>query len=210
MKPYYEESGITIYHGDCREILPSIEPVDLMLTDPPYGLPGEEVVTRNFVVCDISNKMKFVFTDWRNPITHPQKFGELIWEYGWISGGRCRSKNGYFPTHNTINLIGDSSKFKFIKEGSIVFRREGFSSPRQCSYAKKSGHPFEKPLRLLKWLIGLTDLESIIDPFVGSGSTLVAAKQLGHKAIGIEIEEKYCEIAAKRLQQEVFDFNEKK
>ena len=65
-----------------------------------------------------------------------KKVGELIWEYGWISGGRTRAKYGWFPTHNTIGLYGDKKNFVFIK-GSIIKKEKGMLSPRQCSYAKK-------------------------------------------------------------------------
>ena len=207
MKPYYESGGITIYRGDCRDVLPTLDPMDLVLTDPPYGLPGEDVGAALEGLRMITWGCAGVFSDWRNSHLFgalPGKAGELAWEYGWISGGRARAKSGAMPTHNTIHLFGDTTRLHFIT-GSIIHRQPGFSSPRQCSFAKKTGHPFEKPVPLLKWLLAKMDGDSVLDPFCGSGSSLVAAQSLGRKAVGIEIEEKYCEIAARRLDQEVLD-----
>lgn len=211
IKPYYEEKGITIYHGDCRNILPQLELVDLVLTDPPYGIDGEEPISEISEVFYILKTMatnSCVIMDWRNnsridSVFGNKKIGELVWEYGWVSGGRTKAKSGFFPTHNTIGLYGNKVDFNFIK-GSIIKRQPGFSSPRQCSYAKKSGHPYEKPVKLMQYLLQHINAVKVLDPFVGSGTTLLSARRMNRKAIGIEIEEKYCEIAAKRLQQEVF------
>lgn len=203
MKPYYEDSAVTIYHGDCREILPSIRCVNLILTDPPYGRPREERFSDDFLSL-LGWDCAAVILDWRNPLRRSDKFGELVWEYGWISGFRSNAKTGVCHTHNTIHLLGSASKTKFT-DGSIIGRQPGFYSPRHCSFATKSGHPYEKPVKLLEWLISRMEGRFICDPFMGSGSTLLAAKKQCRKAIGIEIEERYCEIAAKRMAQEVLD-----
>ena len=147
--------------------------------------------------------MQIVILDWRNPLTVKDgKFAELIWEYGWISGGRTKS-NHFYPTHNTIHFLGENN-FNFkTKMGSIIKRQPGFSSPRQCSYAKKSGHPFEKPLKLMEYLIKNSEANLILDPFLGSGTTALAAKRLKRNFIGIEISPEYCEIARQRLRQSI-------
>ena len=109
------------------------------------------------------------------------------------------------PVFNNIGRVATSAALKNIgksvaKEKS-VWKTRGFNNT--CS--EYVGHPTQKPLKIIRRIIENSSLEnySILDPFIGSGTTLVAAKELGRKAIGIEIEEKYCEIAAKRLSQEV-------
>ena len=102
-------------------------------------------------------KNMLILMDYRNfwqvdKLFHNKKIGEIIWEYGWVSGGRSKAKYGFFPTHNTIGLYGNKESFKFIK-GSIIKRDKGLSSPRQCSFANKTGHPYEKPTKLIEVLI---------------------------------------------------------
>jgi len=190
--------------GDCLEVMKDWPDncVDLVLTDPPYGLSNEnwmEIKKRIKEAIRIS-KMQILILDWRNPLTiNDGKFAELVWEYGWVSGGRTKS-NHFYPTHNVIHFLG-KDLFSFdTKYGSILKRQPGFSSPRQCSYARKSGHPYEKPVKLMQYLIKRSKANLILDPFVGSGTTCVAAKMLGRRYIGIDISEKYCEIARQRLE----------
>ena len=202
MKPYYDHGGITIYHGDCREVLPTLAPVDLVLTDPPYGLDGEDFPAVESALRDARYDSAAVILDWRNPIRGPRKVGEVVWEYGWVSGFRSLAKSGVCHTHNTIHLLGNASRMRFT-DGSLLLRGPGLSSPRHTSFAKKSGHPHEKPIGLMVWLLDRMVGDTVLDPFCGSGTTLVAAQKSGRHAIGIELEEKYCEIAAERLRQEV-------
>lgn len=184
--------------------------IDLILTDPPFGIPGEEPIEDVLIRLQEAKRVakRFVILmDWRNfwrvdEIFHDIKIGELIWEYGWISGGRAKAKSGFFPTHNTIGLYGNKSDFCFVK-GSIIKRQPGFSSPRQCSYAKKSGHKYEKPIKLMEFLIeGVSkENEVVCDPFLGSGTTGIACKNTNRNFIGFEIDSNIFNLAKERLEQ---------
>lgn len=193
-----------IYLGDCLELMKDIpdKSIDLVLTDPPYGLPNEnfDVVKAALLEARRISKMQIVILDWRNPLCLSDgKFAELIWEYGWISGGRTKS-NHFYPTHNTIHFLGEDL-FNFdTKDGSIIKRKAGFSSPRQCSYATKSGHPYEKPLKLMEYLIERSNVKTILDPFAGSGTTAIACLNTKRDYVCMEKEPKYFEIGKKRIQ----------
>jgi len=207
IQPYYSEPSGEIWLGDCLEYMKTLPDkcFDLCLTDPPFGLPNEDfnLVKKSFIEIKRISKMQIIILDWRNPLSLLDgKFAELVWEYGWISGGRTKS-NHFYPTHNTIHFLGENLFSFDTKNGSIIKRQAGFSSPRQCSFAKKSGHPYEKPIKLIEYLLKRSNAESILDPFAGSGTTLRACKDLGRKFIGIEISEEYCRIAKNRLAQEV-------
>ena len=200
-EPYYQGNFVTLYCGDCKDILPRLGQFDLLLTDIPFGQEGnfKEVIKALQMV---KYTCAAILTDWRNSIvlsTLGGKVGELIWEYGWISGGRTKAKYGVLPTHNTIHLFGDITKMHFI-EGTIIKRGPGLSSPRQCSYARKSGHPYEKPTKLFTLLLDGIEARTVIDPFAGSGTTGVACKQAKVQCILIEKEEKYCAMAVEKLQ----------
>lgn len=216
--PYYDEDGITIYHGDCREILPHLPKVDLVLTDPPYGVNlGETagngnghglkhdayasyidsyenflstVVPSLNMALDITERAA-IFT---GPHIHEQKKPDAI---GGIycpsaSGRHCWGFKSFLP----VLFYGTAPDLHMGSKHTAILSSET---------AKRNGHPVPKPYGYMSWLIelGSRQGETILDPFMGSGTTLRAAKDLGRKAIGIEIEEKYCEIAVKRLAQEV-------
>jgi hypothetical protein len=206
MKPYYSDSQCQIFLGDCREILPTLPKVDLVLTDPPYGLGmeyGEASVdsreslvalVHQFLPAAISISKRTVLTP---GVTNLWIYPEPTWTMCWaISGAGARGKWG-FNCWQPILCYG-ADPYLAAARGArpdLVYLNE--TSP-------KNGHPCPKPIGLILRLIDRCSIgdETIADPFLGSGTTLVAAKQLGRKAIGIELEEKYCEIAARRLQQE--------
>lgn len=200
---------IDLRQGDCLDILKTMpdKSIDFLVTDPPFGLKGEEKiedVLERLKEADRVCKNMLILMDYRNfwqvdKLFHDKKIGEIIWEYGWVSGGRAKAKQGFFPTHNTIGLYGDKSNFKFIT-GSIIHRDKGLSSPRQCSFANKTGHPYEKPVKLIEVLLdGINNCNSILDCFMGSGSTGVACINTNRSFIGIELDQKYFEIAKERI-----------
>jgi len=198
MTPYYEHAGITIYHGDCREILPTLPKVDLVLTDPPYPNTREAEYKYQADGLDFLAELdthQFIF--WTPSAAFPLNWdGKRIWDK---AVGTCTQ----FEEIYERNRAGGSGykMHRFYSMGCFS------SVGAQMTGDTVTGHPSQKPLRLMKALILSSASPGIIlDPFMGSGTTLVAAKDIGRAAIGIEIEERYCEIAAKRLGQEVFAF----
>jgi DNA modification methylase len=200
MKPYYEHAGITIYHGDNREIIPSIPPVDLLLTDPPYGI--SRVMkggkgTGHWTLLSEGNPWDETAPDISFLMNSASTM--IIWggNYFNLPPSRCWlvwNKSNAVPTMGQCELAWTNIDRPIQSFTTSVGR---------VNY----GHPTEKPIDLILWTIQESRTSGdIIDPYMGSGTTLRAAKDLGRKAIGIEIEEKYCEIAAKRLSQEVFNF----
>ena len=216
MTPYYNHAGITIYHGDCREVLPGLE-ADAMVTDPPYGInyhSGHAGKIRQGVVGDNSTGVRdetlamwaprpaLVFGKW-TVAKPPNVRALLIWDKG-PSVGMGALDIPWKPNHEEVYVLG---------RGFVGRRTTGvlrFNGPG--AYAQMLSdctHPNGKPLPLMVELVGKCPPGSVIDPFMGSGTTLRAAKDLGRRAIGIEIEERYCEIAAKRLSQECLAFGAK-
>ena len=206
MKPYYQDSACTIYHGDCRAILPELPRVDLVLTDPPYGIgrDGSRQSTSSH-----GGRKPYEFLGWDQTTPHPDVFAwifknstdQVIW------GGN------YFPSHIPPSmgwLVWDKGQDICSSDCELAYTSRSGALRRKVLNRvalQKDGtqHPTQKPIELITWCMGFfPSASTILDPFMGSGTTLRAAKDLGRKAIGIEIEEKYCEIAAKRMAQEVF------
>ena len=206
---YYSDEFVTLYHGDCRDILPQLT-ADVLITDPPYGVDfngkatkskapgsggyttpdsaiGPEVVAMALPMV----KRGAVFSGNRLLQAYPraQDIGCV-----YCSAGAGMGPWGFVCVH-TILYYGKPPK----RVGSRPASLQSFET------SHVDGHPCPKPVGWLEWLIThAADVEDIIlDPFVGSGTTLVAAKHLGRKAIGIEIEERYCELAVSRLGQGV-------
>jgi site-specific DNA-methyltransferase (adenine-specific) len=229
IKPYYEENGITIYHGDCMEILPELTPFDLVLTDPPYE---KEAHTKRCTRSKIEGRsnhddMQIKFA----PITEElRKFIVTIPSKGWVlvfsqieavglfanlTSDNWRRGMVWIKPDCAPNFNGDRPAQGF-ESICAIWRGNGRSrwnagGKRGVYYANCTDyahqHQTQKPLKLIMELINDFLIgDTVLDPFMGSGTTLVAAKQLGKRAIGIEIEEKYCEIAVKRLAQGVLDF----
>ena len=206
IKPYYEHAGITIYHADCREVLPFIGRFDLCLTDPPYGL-GDRLKGGNgewgkgFREAPTWDRGTVDFS----VFTHLLQISDsaIIWggNYyplhpvrGWLSWDKCQEHS--------------SGHFELAWTNLDIPTRVWRSSRVEVYSEMDKRHPTQKPEKLMTWCIGHAPrADTILDPFMGSGSTLVAAKNLGRTAVGIELEEKYCEIAALRLSQEVMDFS---
>lgn len=207
-KPYYDHAGITIFHGDCREILPLLPKVDLVVTDPPYGVGkdyGEmsddtpECFRDNALIVSSVGVPTAMLSSVSNLYLAPKP--DWIGVFRKTYGAMAMFSMPFYPHWEPIlfyNLKGNYF-------GNKGHRSDVFDCLPET--ASKIGHVCPRPVGLMSQIIEFLPSKGIIlDPFAGSGTTLRAAKDLGRKAIGIEIEEKYCEIAAKRMSQEVFKF----
>lgn len=212
MKPYYERDGITIFHGDCLEILPTIK-ADVVVTDPPYGIDWDvpaynggrahegiqndaDTDARDAALAALDGLPAIVFGSPLIPAPSGTK-QVLVWVKP-SDSGIFGSVGGWRRDWEAIYLLGPWPALPAQRSG--VIRSEGGMG------RYLNGHPHAKPEALLAALIRSAPPGVVLDPFMGSGTTLVAAKLEGRKAIGIEIEERYCEIAAKRLAQGVLAF----
>jgi len=196
IKPYYQDEWCTIYNNDYRDVLPELEPVDLVLTDPPYGL----------------NKLMAGGT-WGTAHKH----GDMLkWDYVLKQSDFDKlleidaikiiwGANNYIIPPSRCWLVWLKPQIPTLSDIEMAWTN--IDAPAKCykhnRVSPNKGHPTEKPLNLMIFCINKSKTEGVIlDPFMGSGTTLVAGKQLGRKAIGIEIEKKYCDIAIERLRQD--------
>ncbi len=227
--PYYQDDAVTIYHGDALGILPDLPKVAAVVMDPPYGVEycgpkptknnGLGVHSRDAMVKTYADSASSVVPMVRNVLRACRRIAPVV---AMFPGERNLFE---YPKPDTLsgvfgsNLTGCCSWGFRVSEPISFYgpdpylaagrgsRPSGFLS-RGTERAENNGHPCPKPLVWIRWLVERVSLEAqdtILDPFLGSGTTLVAAKDLGRKAIGIEIEERYCEIAAKRCAQETLD-----
>lgn len=207
MEPYYQDDWVTLYHGDCLELADVWTGADVLVTDPPYGvafrsarrsagdrfdkIAGDETVSARNTVLDLWGvRPALVFGTWRaeRPANVRQR---LIWAKGDDPGlGDLSMPWGYGDEE--IYVLGDGWTGK---------RRTNVYRMPKVAAANNPGHPTPKPIPLMESIIddGVPPHWVIADPFAGSGSTLIAARNLGRKAVGVELEGKYCELIAKRL-----------
>ena len=218
MKPYYDYAGITIYHGDARDVLPTLGKFDLLLTDPPYGI-GLNTDNSRFSggsTRNMAKRGKRIGTGRGLGITNDDspfdpefltRIGphQIIW--GWnhfpdkLPKGACLVWLKRYD--EAFGSFLSDAELAWMSKGHGVYCKRDLTNN---AIANSRIHPTQKPLDLMIWCMSFfPKAEIILDPFMGSGTTLRAAKDLGRKAVGIEIEEKYCEIAAQRLSQEVMD-----
>jgi site-specific DNA-methyltransferase (adenine-specific) len=209
-KPYFQDSAVTIYHGDCADILPYVLKADLLVTDPPYGInwkprvnhrdsPWNDNVQFNPApFLGIASKHCFWGANYFARGL-PESKDWLAWIKRPINYDFSCDKRSYSTVELAWTDYGCGTRFMvMVWDGGM---RAGERENRTFC------HPSQKPVELFRWCISLSaKIGMVLDPFMGSGTTLRAAKDLGRKAIGIEIEERYCEIAAKRMAQEVLAY----
>lgn len=254
MKPYYEHAGITIFHGDCRDVLPNLPAAELIFTSPPYNLGGEPWPhlgnwkpgdghngKRKWSVGPACSGIQYAshndsmphdeYVTWqRSCLSHcwdaltpngaifynhkPRVIGARLWTplelvggfpirqiVIWArAGGLNYNPTAYVPTHEWIIVIA-KDEFRLRDKSA-----SGIGDVWRVVQRPDKDHPAPFPIELPLMAIKTTGPGLVVDPFSGTGTTLQAAKRLGRSAIGIEIEERYCEIAAQRLSQEVFPF----
>lgn len=208
MTPYYSEDGITIYHGSLVDVA-GWRAGDVMVTDPPYGIGYEsgmrsdlprsiagddDTTARDFALKAWGARPALVFGSWKRPRPAETRM-VLVWDtLGALGMGDLSLP--WKPAHQEIYVLGDG--FTGRRTSDVL------SFPPVQSMAKNGRvHPHQKPVDLMRELIKKCPPGVIVDPFMGSGSTLRAAKDLGREAIGVEIEERYCEVAVQRLSQGV-------
>lgn len=229
MTPYYDDGQIQIWHADCRDVLPTLAPgsIDLVLTDPPYGV-GYVTAWRSRtdpLVAPIAGDESLDLLAVAMPHIersladdrHAYFFASAakIGETQEIVGSTLKVKNVLVWDKGDAGSVGDLEAGYGVNWEGIIYANKGrraLNGPRpralfryDWSGTRDPVHPTVKPVGILQVLIAKSSNpgELILDPFMGSGTTLRAAKDLGRRAIGIELEERYCEIAVKRLQQAV-------
>lgn len=225
--PYYQDEHVTLYHGDCLKLADVWDGADVLVTDPPYGMSwqsGSRNRTARFekIAGDETLEVRdtmlhawraagaerpgIVFGTWRVPAPAGER-QRLIWSKG-ATPGMGDLAMPWGTSHEEIHVIGagwDREATRQKRSGSIITcqtRASGMNGE-----ATQFGHPTPKPLALMESLILRCPPGVVADPFAGSGATLVAARNLGRKAIGVELEERYCEIIAQRLSQGALDLN---
>lgn len=230
MKPYYQDDHVTLYHGDAAEVLAHVQPADLIVTDPPYGIEFQsnrraeqfDLIAGDDDANGITELVGQAIRQNLKRYRHAYIFGpldfeplvnagtvqtpvELIWNKSVLGMGNLSIP--WAPQHENIQfMIAVKSKANVKKgEGRLAARlRRGSILTHQRPHAAGiKNHPTEKPVPLLRELIESSSCfgETVLDPFAGSGSTLVAATLEGRKSVGIELDERYCETAAKRLMR---------
>lgn len=221
VRPYYSEPNITIYHADCRDVLSQLAgAVDLAVFDPPFNIgfrgyddykdsmPEDEYYV---MLSEIMRIPSVIIHYWEGIMDIAMYRKEKpVQKVEWIYNSNCHRQSreiAWFGIKPDFTL--DSQDYKNPKDPRIAKRiAEGkrarlydwwyFDLVKNVS-TEKTEHPCQMPLALMRRIIRVTPSETLIDPFAGSGSTLVAAKQLGRRAIGCELSERYCELAVKRL-----------
>lgn len=219
IEPYYERGGIVIYNADCREVLPTLagESASVVVLDPPYfrqpssvrgvddGAAGYSSAPFEMWHRSLAESHRilgcggaaFIFCDFRSipDVAYTMSLCGLRWTSTLAWTRSSPGTGSIFRSAWDPVLIGSRGTVNAVDKSALKNTWHG-------DRPQNSDHPYEKPVDLLSYLIQRVD-GTVFDPFMGSGATLRAAKDLGRRAIGIEIEERYCEIAANRLSQEV-------
>lgn len=201
MKPYFERDGVTIYHGDSREVLPLLgdDSADLVLTDPPYGV-GKAEWDDDLPLWWMADAARIapvlgLMPSIKHLLRYPSGAGRL--RYRWtlsahLVNGMTAGPVGY---GNWIPCL------VYASEDGAIWSRQSDVGRVVVGRAPKPPHPSPKPYEAMLWIMSRLPGIRVVDPFMGSGTTLVAARDTGRRCIGIEVDERHCETAARRLDQ---------
>ena len=218
--PYYQDDAVTLYHGDCLEVTEWLA-ADVLVTDPPYGMAYDsrwvkgrqrpiandrDAAARDSALAQWGDRPALVFGTWRAPRPAKTK-AVIVWDKTDGVGPGMGDLSAPFGTsHEEIYQLGTWKRPAGIpRQGSVIRTAVVMGTP--SGLVATVGHPTPKPVPLMERLVAAVPPGTIADPFAGSGSTLVAARNLGRAAIGVELEERYCEIAARRLAQDCLDLD---
>ncbi len=217
MEPYYQDDWVTLYHGDCLELAEVWTCADVLVTDPPYGIRwsgianyvrgsredratrgnespiagDENVDVRDAALAWWGDKPAIVFGSWRMPRPQGTRHRLIWWKRGQAPGP---TRNAFVTQDEEIYILGSGWPSAASPMRSVIDTSESRSRE-----VVAIGHPTPKPVGLMERLLERCPPGSVADPFSGSGATLLAARNLGRRAVGVELEEKYCELTAKRL-----------
>lgn len=220
MTVYYRDEFVTLHLGDCREVTPWLD-ADVLVTDPPYGIswkqrlgdgrrPREQVhvldvvagdrdtAARDDVLDAWGDRPAIVFGSWRVPRPAGVR-SLLVWHKDGAFSGPLNA--AFFTNHEEIYVLGDAP----WRKSAPPLRSVITTTEHRGQASRDAGHPTPKPVGLMETLVDRCPAGVIADPFAGSGSTLVAARNLGRRAVGVEIDERYCELVASRLDQYALD-----
>lgn len=217
MEPYYADDHVTLYHGDCLELANLWTGADVLVTDPPYGMAlrsgwaghfgdltiagDDTLAVRDGALAIWGARPALVFGRWSEPRPAGTRM-VLTWEKGEHVGMGDLSLP-WKPNTEEVYVLGTG--FSGPRTGSVIKSLAIAGTVGQGAKGTRR-HPTEKPQPLMEALVAKCPPGVVADPFSGSGSTLAAAKALGRRAIGVELVERYCETAARRLAQGVLDF----
>jgi site-specific DNA-methyltransferase (adenine-specific) len=218
---YYEENDIILLHGDCLDILPHLEKdsIDLVLTDPPYnkvnrssnGLRNLDKGLADSLPANIDNLLPYLITVCEGSFYIFCGTEQVSSIRSYLVSAGLSTRHGFWEKTNPSPMNGEHIYLSAI-ENVIFAKHKGATFNGKClrpiwktPVPENIGHPTSKPLPMIKGMMHVSSNvgDTILDPFLGSGTTAVAAKQLGRKCIGIELEKKYLDIAIERLRQEV-------
>lgn len=210
--PYHQEDAVTIYHGDCRQIMPLLGRFDLLMADPPYGIGAAKesfygtqkrknsaAAPRDYGDSEWDNEP---VEEWVMTLARAISEKQIIWGGNYYALPPCKGPLVWDKENGGTSFADGELAWNNLGSAMRIKRHMWAGMLRKGQEARS--HPTQKPLDVIQWCISLAgDITTILDPWAGSGTTGHAAKNLGKKAVLIEREERYCEIAAKRLSQEV-------
>lgn len=208
--PYYADGRVTLWHGDCREVLDWLT-ADVLVTDPPYGMAfvsgyraeaptiagDESPELRDWALDAWGDRPALVFGTWRVPRPTRCRI-PLVWWKRKLGAGMGDLSLPWGTATEEIYVLGEG--FVGRRQANVIVTDDMRGNP--YGLVAQYGHPSAKPVGLMELLVMACPPGVVADPFAGSGSTLVAARNLGRRAVGIEIDERYCEVIARRLAQD--------